>query len=245
MTSMEIEFPGTMGAIEESSAGHKYHSSLIINYKNTRILIDLGVKCNPRLIKDINKFDFLLITHAHPDHYLFTIKNMENIKLPVYLTEVALDYAKYKPINYKVIESGAEYRLKDLRITAFEVLHSLRCPAVAYRIKGDKTIIYVPDILDFKEDKSVVLDGIDLLIADGSSLNRNMVRRRGNEIFGHAMIKTVIGWCRKYGLKKLIITHCGKQVVTMDEGELKKKIEEYADGKVDVKIAYDDYKINL
>ncbi len=242
---MDIEFPGTMGAIEESSARHKYHSSLVISYKNTRILIDLGVKHNPRIIKDINSFDFLMITHAHPDHYSWTIRDMKDIKIPVYLTEVALDYGKYKPQNYKIIKSGVEYRLKDLKITAFEVLHSLRCPAVAYKIKGDKTIIYAPDILDFKEDKSVVLEGVDLLIADGSSLNVNMVRRRDNKIFGHTMIKTVIGWCKKYGLKKLMITHCGKQVVTMDGDKLKEKIDEYSEGKVDVKVAFDGYRIKV
>jgi len=242
---MDIEFPGTMGAIEESSARHKYHSSLIINYKNTRILIDLGVKHNPSLVKDINSFDFVLITHAHPDHYSWTIRDMKDIKIPVYLTKVALDYGKYKPQNYKIIESGVEYRLKDLKIKAFEVLHSLRCPAVAFRIKGGKAIVYAPDILDFKEDKSVVLSDVDLLIADGSSLNVNMVRRRDNKIFGHAMIKTVIGWCKKYGLKKLIITHCGKQVVTMDESELNRKIEEYTEGQVNVMVACDNYKINL
>ncbi len=242
---MEIEFPGTKGEIKESSARHKYHSSLILNYKNTRVLIDLGVKRNPRLVEKIDDFNFLLITHAHPDHYSWTVEDMKSIKIPVYMTGVTLDYGKYKPASHRIIKSGVEYRLKDFEITAFEVLHSLRCPAVAYRIKGDRTIIYAPDILDFKEDKSVVLDGIDLLIADGSSLNINMVRRRDNKIFGHTRIKTIIGWCKKYGLEKLIITHCGKQVVTMDEGELKEKIDEYAEGKVDVKIAYDDYKINL
>jgi len=242
---MKIEFPGTKGEIEESSAGHKYHSSLIIDYKSTRVLIDLGLKRNPRLLKEINNFDYLLITHAHPDHYSWTVEDVKNVKIPVYMTGVTLDYGKYKPVDYRVIKSGVEYSLKDLKITAFEVLHSLRCPAVAYRIKGDRTIIYAPDILDFKEDKSAVLDVVDLLIADGSSLNINMVRRREDKIFGHTRIKTIIGWCRKYGLKKLIITHCGKQLVTMDESELKKKIEEYSEGKVDVKVAYDNYIIDI
>ncbi|MEA2015425.1 MAG: MBL fold metallo-hydrolase [Actinomycetota bacterium] len=242
---MKIEFPGTKGEIEESSAIHKYHSSLIINYKNTRTLIDLGLKRNPLLLEEINNFDYLLITHAHPDHYSWTVEDMENVKVPVYMTGVTLDYGKYKPADYRVIKSGAEYTLEDLEVTAFDVLHSLRCPAVAYRIKGDRTIIYAPDILDFKEDKSVVLNDVDLLIADGSSLNINMVRRRDDKIFGHTRIKTVIGWCKKYGLKKLIVTHCGKQVVTMDEGELKEKINKYAEGKVDVKVAYDNYIIDI
>jgi ribonuclease BN (tRNA processing enzyme) len=242
---MIIVFPGTKGEIEESSTRHKYHSSITLNYKNTRALIDLGVKYNPGLISEINDFDFILITHAHPDHYIWTLENEERVEVPVYLTRVTFDYAKYKPKNYRIIEPDTEIRLKDLRITAYRVLHSLRCPAVAYKIKGDRFVLYAPDIVDFELDKSTITKGVDLLIADGSSLNINMVRRKGDKIFGHTSIRTTIGWCKKYGINKLIITHCGKQVVTMDENELDKKIAEYSEGKVEVKVAYDNWEFEL
>ncbi len=242
---MTIEFPGTRGEIEESSAQHKYHSSLVVRYKNTGALVDLGVKFNPRLIDRINDFDLILITHAHPDHYLWTLKDEKRVDIPVYLTEVTFDYGKYKPLGYKIIKSDREYRLKDLNITAYPVIHSLRCPAVAYKIKGGKTLIYAPDLVDFEEDKSKILNGIDLLIADGSSLNINMVRRREGKLFGHTRIKTIIGWCKKYGISRLIITHCGKQIVTMDQNKLAEKLKEYAEKKVRVEVAHDGWKMEL
>jgi ribonuclease BN (tRNA processing enzyme) len=238
---MIIGFPGTKGEIEESSTRHKYHSSLTLGYKSTRALIDLGVKYNPVLMREINDFDFILITHAHPDHYIWTLKNEERIKIPVYTTKVTFDYGKYKPKNYRIIEPDTEVRLRDLKVTAYRVIHSLRCPAVAYKIRGDRSIVYAPDIVDFEKDKSSILEGIDLLIADGSSLNVNMVRRKDDKLFGHTRIGTTIGWCKKYGINQLIITHCGKQVVTMDEHELEKKIREYSEGKVEVKVAYDNW----
>ena len=71
---MIIEFPGTKGEIEEASSSHKYHSSLIVKEKTTTALIDFGVKYNPRLIREINDFSYLLITHAHPDHYIWTVE---------------------------------------------------------------------------------------------------------------------------------------------------------------------------
>src|SRR3972149_3128931 len=175
---MIIDFPGTKGEIEESSRLHQYHSSIIIKYKDTQVLIDFGTKDNPLLIDRINDFDFILITHAHPDHYIWTMKEENRIKIPVYLTKVTLDYGKYKPVEHRIIASDKKYNLKDLDIKAYDVIHSLRCPAVGYKIRGDKTIIYAPDILDFEEDKGIVFEGVVMLITDGSSLNINMVRRR-------------------------------------------------------------------
>ncbi|GAH89264.1 unnamed protein product, partial [marine sediment metagenome] len=147
-------------------------------YKKTGALIDFGLKYNPQLINKINDFDFILITHAHPDHYIWTLEDEDRINIPVYLTRIVLDYGKYKPKDYRIFQTGKKYSLKCLDITAYKVIHSIRCPAVGYKIKGDKTIIYAPDIVDFEEDKGTVLKDVDLLIADGSSLNINMVRRK-------------------------------------------------------------------
>lgn len=242
---MIVEFPGTRGEIKESSSIHQYHSSLVIKYKKTSTLIDFGTKYNPQLIKNIADFDFILITHAHPDHYIWTVEEENRIDIPVYLTKVTLDYGKYKPVSYGIIESDREYKLKDLEVTAYKVIHSLRCPAVGYRIKGDRTIVYAPDILDFEEDKGMVLKSTDVLIADGSSLNINMTRYREGKLFGHTRIKTIIGWCKKYDISRLIVTHCGKQMVTMDKEELVKKLQEYAEGKVNITTAYDGYRTEI
>ena len=242
---MIIEFPGTKGEIEESNTEHKYHSSLIIRYKKTSALIDFGIKYNPQLINKINDFDFILITHAHPDHYIWALEDENRINIPVYLTRVTLDYGKYKPGDSRIIESDKKYRLKDLDIIAYKVIHSVKCPAVGYKIKGDKTLIYSPDILDFEEDKGIVLKDVDLLIADGSSLNINMVRRKEGKLYGHTRIKTMIEWCKKYNIGSLIVTHCGKQIVTMDKKELAGRLEEYTEGKINVIVAYDGYRMEL
>src|SRR3989304_2728480 len=239
---MIIDFPGTKGEIEESSRLHQYHSSIIIKYKDTQILIDFGTKYNPLLIDRINDFDFILITYAHPDHYIWTKQEENRIKIPVYLTKVTLDYSKYKPLKHKIIESNKKYNLKDLDITSYDVIHSLRCPAVGYKIRGDKTIVYAPDILDFEMDKGIVFEGISALIADGSSLNINMARRREEKLFGHTRIKTVIGWCKKYGIDNLIITHCGSQAER--GGNQCQRIRPHGgrDGQGQGHIAYDGYR---
>ncbi|MBC7332889.1 MAG: MBL fold metallo-hydrolase [Actinobacteria bacterium] len=246
---MLLEFPGTRGEIEEESEKHRYHSSIVVNEGDTSILIDFGEKHPPYLRDRINDFNALLITHAHPDHYIWTLREEKEVKIPVYLTEVTLNYGQNKPVNYHVIVPEESFELGSINVVAYEVIHSLRCPAVCYKLKGSKVLVYAPDIVDIgsegDEEKSdrkrKVFENVDILIADGSSLDVNMVRRKDNKLFGHARIKTIVGWCKKYRIGSLIITHCGKQLVTIDEKELQKKLYEYAEGKVDIRVAYDGY----
>ena len=151
----------------------------------------------------------------------------------------AYNYSIRKPGNFVILEPGVQRRVGGLAIEPFEVIHSLRCPAVCYKIKNAKTILYVPDIVDIKESKEQVFKGIDILVADGSSISINMVRQKDGKLFGHAMIKTIVNWCKKYNIPKLIITHIGKQIVSMPEEEAIEKIYQYSDGMPDFLIAYD------
>ncbi len=242
---MILRFPGTRGEIEESNYLHRYHSSLIIQSAKASILIDFGQKYNPSLEDEINGFDALLITHAHPDHYIWTLQDEKKVNIPVYLTKETLDYSKNKPLNFKIIQAGIDFKIKDLNISAHNLIHSLRCPAVGYKIIGDKKIFYAPDLIDLEEEKQKVISGIDVLIADGSSLNINMVRRKGDKLFGHTRVKTIIGWCRKYGISRLLITHCGKQIVTMDKKNLDEKIAEYSGKEINTSIAVDGFCVHI
>ena len=242
---MRLFFPGTKGEIEEESPEHRFHSSLLIYHKNTRLVIDLGEKHSPELGRNLNQFDSMLITHAHPDHYIWTKRQENTISIPVYLTEETLNYSNYRPVSYKIIKPGKEFGIKDLRICAYNVIHSLRCPAVCFKISGDSTVLYAPDILDTEKPKEKVFQGLDVFIADGSSINLNMVRRREDKLFGHAMVKTIVNWCKKYDIKKLIVTHCGKQIVTGNKKVIGELISGYAKDMVEWQIAYDGLEVEV
>jgi len=242
---MRLIFPGTKGEIEEESPEHRFHSNLLIYHKNTSLIIDLGEKYSPELYISLNKFDAMLITHAHPDHYIWTKRSEDAVNIPVYLTEETLNYTGSKPVNFKIIKAEKEFNINDINICAYNVIHSLRCPAVCYRIKGNRTLIYAPDILDIESPKELVFKGVDVLIADGSSVNVNMVRRRDDKLFGHAMIKTIVNWCKKYNIKRLLITHCGKQIVTGNKREIEEMISAYSEGAVDWQIAYDGFEVEV
>lgn len=231
----KLIFLGTTGEIEKETPKHRYHSSILINFNNFKLLIDYGLKHKYKL-EEI-KPNAILITHAHPDHYCWLEENIK-IEVPVYLTEETLNYGKYKPYNYRIIAISNKFKLNFLEIIPYRVLHSIRCPAVGFKIKilENKTLVYNPDLVDIL-DKDEILAGVSHYIGDGSSLKTNLVRRRGDQFFGHTRIITQINWCKKYDIKNIIFTHLGKEVVEKEE-EFSKKFPEAI-------LAYDDMELTI
>ncbi len=235
MADIKLTFLGTRGEIEEYSKKHKYHSSLLIEYKKFKLLIDYGTLQKYTLER--LKPNAIIITHAHPDHYVWTVKNPKSIKgiktqIPVYLTKETLDYGKFKPENPRVIKSNKKFRLGPFSISPFRVIHSIRCPGVGFKISVNKEgikkrIIYTGDVVDII-NKNKILRNIDYYIGDGSSIRANLVRRKviGKQVkfFGHARITTQINWCKKAGIEKnkVIFTHLGKETIR-EEKIFKKK----------------------
>jgi hypothetical protein len=58
------------------------------------------------------------------------------------------------------------------------VEHSIRAPAVGYRIDaGRAAVFYAPDLVSIDEEQTA-LTGLDLYICDGAAINRSISRRR-------------------------------------------------------------------
>ncbi len=226
---MKLIFLGTKGEIEESSKKHKYHSSLLIKYKKFKLLIDHGI-----ISEDLKKIkpDAILITHAHPDHYIWTKKDYETDIL-VYLTKETLNYGKFKPKNFKVIKPRKKFTVGHLKIFGYKVIHSIKCPAIGFRINN---IIYNPDLIDII-NKNKILKNINYYIGDGSCFKANLIRKKNNKLFGHARIITQINWCKKFNIKNIIFTHFGKEIIE-NEQKIKQKIPKAI-------FAYDNMKINI
>jgi predicted protein tyrosine phosphatase len=94
--------------------------------------------------------------------------------------------------------------------------HSLRAPAVGYRVTaGRAALFYVPDLAALR-DPAAALHGVDLYIGDGATVTRSMVRRRGRDLIGHATVGAQLAWCRELGVGRAIFTHCGSEIVRSD-----------------------------
>ena len=71
---------------------------------------------------------------------------------------------------------------------AYPVQHSIRAPAVGYRVTTKVgSFFYIPDVAKLA-DVAAALGGVSVYIGDGATMRRSMVRVRGRTLIGHAPI---------------------------------------------------------
>ncbi len=233
---MKLRFLGTRGYIDVKSRRHRRHSALLVGYRNARVVIDWGIDW-------ANRFgciapDAIFLTHAHPDH-AFGLK--AGAPCPVYASDDAWGEMADFPIRTQhSLNPGESASVAGIGIESCAVLHSLRAPAVGYRISaGRTTIFYVPDVVEIP-DRADVLSKVCLYIGDGATIDRPLVRYKDGKAFGHTTLRAQVDWCAEAGIGQALFTHCGSQIVGGDERVLRPKIR--AIGRafgVQVEIAHD------
>jgi phosphoribosyl 1,2-cyclic phosphodiesterase len=175
-------------------------------------MIDYGTDWLGRL--DAVSPTAIVLTHAHPDH---AAGLAEGAPCPVYATKQTWDAIDRFPIEDRhTLPLNRSLLIAGLRFKAVPVEHSMRAPAVGYRVcaRGG-SFFYVPDVAGLPKLRGA-LQGIDLYIGDGATFRRSMVRKRGRTRIGHASIIEQLGWCRKAGVPYAIFTHCGSSIVRAD-----------------------------
>jgi phosphoribosyl 1,2-cyclic phosphodiesterase len=127
-----------------------------------------------------------------------------------------------------------------VKFEAFPVRHSIRAPAVGYRVSARNCkFFYLPDVAELR-DVSAPLDGIDVYIGDGATMRRSMVREKNGILIGHAPITTQLGWCEKAKVRRAIFTHCGSPIVRGDLRQVQRIVRRLGlERGVDARIAYD------
>ena len=108
---------------------------------------------------------------------------------------------------------GRVTTIGGLKFQAIPVQHSIRAPAVGYRVSAKGAcFFYAPDIAAFPE-ATAALRGVHLYIGDGATIRRSMVRKRNGNLIGHAPIIEQLRWCEEAGVRNAIFTHCGSEIV--------------------------------
>lgn len=239
---MRLTFLGTRGNIEEKSRLHRRHSALMVETRSARVLFD----CGGDWIQRVSALapDVIFITHAHPDH----AQGLKNgAPCPVYATTETWALLELYPVAEKrIIRHERPVRARGLSVRAFALVHSLRAPAVGYRVAGEgASFFYAPDVVDIVQRRKA-LAGVDLYIGDGASPKRPLVRCRGGALFGHTTIRAQLGWCRQSGVSQAIFTHCGAQIVRADARTIGAEIRRMGiDLGVRTRLAHDGLKISL
>ncbi len=243
--NFKVTFLGTKGLIKEEGPGHRFHTSILYEYMGEKLLIDYG-EMNQGNLDEI-KPDYILVSHAHPDHLLGL-----NNKSVIVSEETEKVFSKlYKNFGIDIKSTFGSYETFDLgpfKITSIPVLHSLEAPTYAFLISlGKKKVLHATDILKWHPgDKEKYIKDLDLAIIDGSSLEETISRREGKvgEPSGHESIRAQLkNWYTPDRVKKIIITHLGKEPISIGDDELTAKVREMT--KVSIVIAKDGVVVDL
>ncbi len=218
------------------------HSSMAVSYDGIRLVID----CGEDWLGQVSSWqaEAILVTHAHPDH---AGGLRQGAPCPVYATaeswEILADFQVREP---RVVALRQPFEIGGVRLEAFRVEHSVRAPAVGYRMTaGEVAIFYVPDVVWIR-DREEALSGCRVYVGDGATLTRSMVRKSDDTLIGHTPVRTQLTWCQKMGVPRAIITHCGSEIVAGARDEIEARLGEMADKRgVKAQIAYDGWEVVL
>lgn len=239
---MKITFLGTRGYIKERTQRHYRHASTLITHGGERIMIDCGSDWAQK-VWDINP-TAIVITHAHPDHAWGL---QHGSPCPVYASPETWKLIAHYPIDKQItIHHRKPFNIGAVKLEAFNVVHSIRAPAVGYRItQGSTTLFCVHDVA-YIPDRAQALHNAVLYIGDGATLVRPMIRKKGDAIFGHAAMVTQLTWCSRELVPRAIFTHCGTHIVAHDGRVVRSRLIKLAKQRgISALIAYDGLTIEM
>jgi ribonuclease BN (tRNA processing enzyme) len=222
---VRLHFHGTKGYVEAESRAHSGHSAFTVEAEGFRLLCDFGQ--NRRGLLEAIRPDAVFVSHAHPDH-AWGLE--EGTDAPVHASAITHAITKDLPIRTRVtLEPAKPVGVGPFRLTAFPVIHSVRCPCVAARIESPGLVlVYSGDIISFERPEAA-LAGADLYIGDGSTLKGSLVRRHPTgALMGHTTVRAQLGWLTKFGIGRAIFSHFGSGPIAMGEPALKDALAELA-----------------
>lgn len=180
----------------------------------------------------------VVLTHAHADH---AAGLAGGAPCPIYGTAQTLALLSDYPLDERrIVAPRRVMPISNLAFEAFPVEHSVRAPAVGYRIlAGTSCFFYVPNVARIHD-----LHGAGLSIGDGASITRPIVRWQSGAMIGHSPITTQLGWCEQEAVPWAVFTHCGSEILRGDARALRNRVHRLGrEHGVDARIAHDGLRL--
>lgn len=228
---MRVEILGTRGNISARAPGHALHSGVLID---GRILLDVG---EPTFLRRRPRSIF--ISHLHPDHAAVR----ESDVMPgtrVFLPE--------RTAAFPTATVAADViRLGPYRVTAIPTRHSVHCRSVGFVVqRAGRRVFYTSDLFGILRRYHARLNGLDLVLTDGSFFRRGGLVKRdpvSGRQYGHAGIPDLVGLFRRFA-RRIVIMHFGSWFYR-DPARAVARIVELSDDRVRVSAAHDGMVIRL
>jgi phosphoribosyl 1,2-cyclic phosphodiesterase len=239
---VRLLFLGTRGEIEARTVAHGRHSALLVSDGRGGVMVDCGADWLGEL--DRLRPEAVVLTHAHPDHAA-GLRN--GAPRPVHATaETWRALTRYPVDRAAVVVPGRSFDVAGISFEAFAVEHSLRAPAVGYRVgRGPAAFVYLPDVARLARPRAALAE-ICLYVGDGASPTRPILRGREGVLIGHASIRQQLEWCAEAGVPEAVFTHCGSQIVRGDLAAVSARVAELGRAAgVRAGLAFDGLELNI
>lgn len=219
-TSQGVPLIGCTCSVCKSSdpKDNRLRSSVMIEYKNTNIVIDTGPDFRQQMLREkVTKLDAVVFTHEHKDHTagldeVRAFNFINQMVMPVYATErvqealkrefayifADLDYPGIPKIKLHTINDDA-FVVGDMQIQPINVLH-YKLPVKAFRIAN---FTYITDANFISAEEKEKIKGSEVVVI-------NALRR--NEHISHFTFQEAIDLANELGAKKTYFTHISHQL---------------------------------
>jgi len=124
-------------------------NSTYIEYKKTKILIDIGIstlsldKKLKSIGVEVDELDAIFITHTHVDHVGGLKTFVKKHEVPIYLSKIMYDELEINFDNHIFIEED-KIIINDIELNIIKTSHDTN-DSMGFVIKGDKEIVYITD----------------------------------------------------------------------------------------------------